>query len=85
MEAMGRGVPVVTTAVGGIGELVEDDCTGLLVPPDDVESLCEALRRLATDPDLRRRLGRAGRDHVRATRQPRARSQRLLELLVTTT
>jgi len=69
MEAMARGVPVVTTPVGGIPELVEDGRTGLLVPPDDPLALREALARLAADPELRRNLGRAGREHVRANRR----------------
>lgn len=68
MEAMARGVPVVTTAVGGIGELVEDGRTGLLVPPDDPIALRASLARLAGDPRLRRALGRGGREHVRKTR-----------------
>jgi len=81
MEAMARGVPVVTTAVGGIAELVEDGRTGVLVPPDDAGALRDAVRRLAADPGLRQSLGRAGRDHVRTARAPRQRTQKLLAIL----
>jgi glycosyltransferase involved in cell wall biosynthesis len=47
--------------VGGIPEQVADGETGLLVEPGDVDGLAAALRRLAADPALRRRLGEAGR------------------------
>lgn len=56
--------PVVATRVGGVAEVVADGETGLLVPPDDVPALAQALQRLADDPALRTRLGQAG--HVRA-------------------
>jgi len=52
---------VVATEVGGVPELVEDEVTGFLVPPKDPDALAEALQRLITDPELRRRMGRAGR------------------------
>jgi glycosyltransferase involved in cell wall biosynthesis len=81
MEAMARGVAVVTTPVGGIGELVEDGRTGLLIPPDDPIALREAITRLAVDEELRRRLGRAGREHVRATRRGAPRTVELKRLL----
>jgi glycosyltransferase involved in cell wall biosynthesis len=64
-EAMAHGRPVVATAVGGHLDLVVDGETGLLVPPGDVGALREALERLLGDPELRRRLGAAGRERAR--------------------
>jgi glycosyltransferase involved in cell wall biosynthesis len=61
LEAMAAGLPVVATDVGGVAEAVEDGETGLLVPAADSEALARALERLVSDPDLRRRLGAAGR------------------------
>jgi glycosyltransferase involved in cell wall biosynthesis len=61
LEAMAHGRPVVATRVGGLRDLVVDGETGLLVPPRDVEALRAALERLLADPELRRRLGAAGR------------------------
>ena len=66
VEAMACGVPVVTTPVSGIPELVRDGENGLLVPPDDPEALAAAILRLRDDPALRGRLGEAGRETVRA-------------------
>jgi glycosyltransferase involved in cell wall biosynthesis len=64
LEAMAAGLPVVASAVGGIPELVVDGETGLLVPPGDAEALADALRKLVTDPELRRRFGAATRARV---------------------
>jgi glycosyltransferase involved in cell wall biosynthesis/peptidoglycan/xylan/chitin deacetylase (PgdA/CDA1 family) len=64
MEAMSAGLPVVATKTGGVPELVDDDCNGLLVAPADPEALANALERLAADPALRERLGSAGRETV---------------------
>lgn len=64
MEAMGSGVPVIGSDLSGIPELVNDQLTGLLVPPRDATSLADALERYIRDPDLRQRLGRAGREKV---------------------
>jgi glycosyltransferase involved in cell wall biosynthesis len=63
-EAMAYARPVVASAVGGLLDLVVDGETGVLVPPRDVPALREALERLLGDPDLRRRLGEAGRARV---------------------
>ncbi len=64
MEPLACGVPVVSTRISGIPELVEDGNTGLLVPPKDAVALADALQRLANDPELGRRLGLAGREKV---------------------
>jgi len=67
LEAFACGVPVVTTPVAAITEVVDHGRNGLLVPVGDIGALTEALRQLIEDPDLRRRLGRAAReDHARA-------------------
>jgi glycosyltransferase involved in cell wall biosynthesis len=60
MEAMAAELPVVSTAVSGIPELVESDVNGLLVPPEDAEALADAIWRLAKDPALAHRLAQAG-------------------------
>lgn len=64
LEAMAAGLPVVATAVGGVPELVVDGETGFLVPPGDAPALGRALDRILDDPDLRRRLGEAGRQRA---------------------
>jgi glycosyltransferase involved in cell wall biosynthesis len=64
MEAMGAELPVIATYVGGMTELVDDEVNGLLVRPFDTEQLTDAVRRLVEDPELRQRLGRAGRRTV---------------------
>jgi glycosyltransferase involved in cell wall biosynthesis len=61
---MAHARPVVASAVGGLLDLVVDGETGLLVPPRDVAALRAALERLLGDPELRRRLGEAGRERV---------------------
>jgi glycosyltransferase involved in cell wall biosynthesis len=66
LEAMAAGRPVVASRVGGLGEVVVDGVTGLLVPAGDATALARALARLARDAGLRVRLGRAGRERVLA-------------------
>jgi phosphatidylinositol alpha-1,6-mannosyltransferase len=66
LEAMACGLPVIACQGSGAAEAIVDGQTGLLVPSADDAALMDALRRLLTDPSLRERLGRAGREHVRA-------------------
>ncbi len=64
VEAMAYGLPVVTGAAGGPCETVVDGQTGYLFPPGDIDAHAAALLRLARDPDLRRKMGAAGRERV---------------------
>ena len=55
---MATGLPIITTtAAGEIGERVLDEINGLTVPPDDPDALFAAMKHLANDPDLRKRMG----------------------------
>jgi glycosyltransferase involved in cell wall biosynthesis len=63
-EAMAYGCAVVATSVGGLPDMVIDGETGLLVPPRDSVALREAIDRLVTDPELRRRLAAAARKRI---------------------
>ncbi|MCK4356192.1 glycosyltransferase [Candidatus Bipolaricaulota bacterium] len=62
IEAMMAGLPVVASHVGGVAELVEDGVTGFLVPSEAPAALAEALRKLLEDSELRKRMGKAGRE-----------------------
>jgi glycosyltransferase involved in cell wall biosynthesis len=78
-EAMAHGRPVVATAVGGLRDAIEDDVTGLLVPPGDVTALRGALERLLADAELRRRLGAAARERARSSFSTTVEVERLQE------
>jgi len=66
MQAMACGVPVVSTPVGAIGELIRDGDTGLFAQPRDALALRTALERLQADASLRASLARRAREHVQA-------------------
>jgi glycosyltransferase involved in cell wall biosynthesis len=80
VEAMASGVPVVATRISGIPELIEHEVEGLLVDPDDVEGLANAIRRLLEDPLFASRLARAGREKVERSFDLSANSRSLVEL-----
>lgn len=65
LEAGAAGCPVVAAEVGGVGEVVTAEETGLLVPPEDPAALAAAMRRLLADPALRDRLAGALQARVR--------------------
>lgn len=65
VEAMAMELPVVSTGISGIPELIESQVNGLLVPPREPAALAAALTELLKDADLRRRLGQAARQKVR--------------------
>jgi glycosyltransferase involved in cell wall biosynthesis len=64
MEAQAMALPVLSTNVSAIPELVADGRTGVLVPPEDSTALAKALERLIRDPAERKRLGAAGQERV---------------------
>ncbi len=65
-EALWKGTPVVATNVGGIPLQIEDGKTGYLAAPQDYETISARVLDILNDPNLRTRLGEAGREHVRA-------------------
>lgn len=67
LQASAVGLPVVSTAVGGIPEAVVNDLTGFVVPPADPAALANAVAALLADGELRRRFGEAGRRHAAAS------------------
>ncbi len=66
MEAQSQSLTCLSTTVSGVPELVTDGETGLLVPPEDVDSLAEALKALILDPERRYKLGKAAERRVRS-------------------
>jgi len=80
IEALYAGLPVVTTALGGAVEIVNDSC-GVLVPPGDTCALAVALRRLIKEPSLRVRLGTAGPTRASALCDPAVRMKQFQRAL----
>lgn len=62
LEAMASGLPVVATRHAGIGEVIEDGVTGLLVAERDVDGMADAMLSLCHDPERTMRIGQAARD-----------------------
>jgi glycosyltransferase involved in cell wall biosynthesis len=75
LEAMATGLPVVTTNVGGVPEIVESERSALVVPPDNEDALRTAIERAAGSVELRRTLGARGRAIV----ETRFRLERMCE------
>lgn len=80
LEAMASGLPVVATSVGGVPELVDDDVTGRLVPPEDPDALAAALEDLLVDPDAAHSYGQAGRRKALDTFSVERMADRALDL-----
>jgi glycosyltransferase involved in cell wall biosynthesis len=64
LEAMGYGLPVISTPVGGIPEAVVDGVTGFLVTPGDVAAISEKLQLLLADHECRQKMGLAARQRI---------------------
>ena len=61
IEAMSHGLPIITTTVGGLPDLLTPN-VGILIPPGDSSALADAMQFLASDPVLRKQMGQAARD-----------------------
>ena len=61
MEAMAAGLPVVSTPIGGVAEMVDNGVTGFLVPPNQSMELADKLASVIENRELARSLGQAGR------------------------
>lgn len=64
LEAMSMKVPVIATKVGGLPEVVDNGKTGIIVPPGDVVALCNSIRYLIQNPEIRLKMGENGRERV---------------------
>lgn len=85
MEAMAMAIPVVSTHITGIPELIDDGVSGFLVRPSRVDELVAVLRRLGEDPDLRARMGQAGRAKIEGEFDVHRSAAQLRELFARTT
>lgn len=83
IEALCMGIPVVSTFVSGIPELIESEVNGLLVPPQDSTALALALARLLDNPSLRDRLASAGQQSAHERFDITKNAKCLLDLLCT--
>jgi Glycosyltransferase len=64
LEAFAAGIPVVAPQSGGVTENIQDGRNGLLFTPGNKESFCEKLKLLIEDSNLRKRMGRNGREAI---------------------
>jgi glycosyltransferase involved in cell wall biosynthesis len=80
-EGAAMAKPIITTAVPGCKEIVENGVNGYLVPPRDPESLAHRMLKLAGDPVLQKKMGRAGRERILEFFDERVIIQRTLEVL----
>jgi len=64
VEASACGLPVIVSRVGGLPEVVQNNKTGIIIPPKDVAALARALETLITNEELRKSMGKSGREFV---------------------
>jgi len=79
LEAMAAGLPIAANAVGGVPEILEENVTGLMVPPRNPEAMAKALLRILSDGELRGRLGAAAQARAESSHTPEAYRRTLVE------
>ena len=82
IEALAYGLPVVSTTVNALPEVVLDGKTGLAVPPNDPAALADALQRLADDAPLAHRLAHNGKQLAADMFDPTRNNQRLADIFI---
>lgn len=80
-EAMAMQIPVITSKMCGIEELVDDGVNGMLVPPQNPEALADAIEKIMNCSDLRRRMGEEGRKKIESCFNVKTEVQKLQEIL----
>ncbi|MBK9055158.1 MAG: glycosyltransferase family 4 protein [Chloroflexi bacterium] len=81
IEALAVGLPVITTPVGGLTDVVVDGENGFLLQPGDLQGLVQAMTRLANDPALRQRMGQAARQRAEQRFDARKNAARLAAIV----
>ncbi|MBO0739182.1 MAG: glycosyltransferase family 4 protein, partial [Alphaproteobacteria bacterium] len=81
LEAQASGLPVVAGASGGLGEIVVQEVTGLLVPPGDMPGFAAAVRKLIVDGRSRAAFSEAAREHIRQEHDLSAAAPRLAAVM----
>ena len=66
VEAQSQGMAVISTNISGIPELIQSDGNGILIQPDKIDDLADAIEKLSTDPKLRAKMGKLGEQRVRS-------------------
>jgi glycosyltransferase involved in cell wall biosynthesis len=82
MEAMAAGLPVISTPLGGIPEMIEHEINGELVPEHDPAAICAAMERLIADPSRARKFGERSREMAREKFSIEANVRKLRTLLL---
>lgn len=81
-EGMSNGLPLITTSIGGIPDLVTHEKTGIVIPPNDVDSLVHWLRRLLDAPDFAQQLGAAALERYEQYYRPEVMARRIEQIFV---
>jgi glycosyltransferase involved in cell wall biosynthesis len=72
LEAMSIGLPVITTPVGAIPELVKEGCNGFLINPGDYQTLAERILRILDDPSIQEKMRQANIEKIKREYLPQA-------------